>query len=367
MGKTDKKEILIRIISGIAGGLVGFFGSSYLFEMGIGGIDWIYIFAAGFVGCYIQIICHELGHLLGGLYSGYKFVSFRVGSVILYRKAGEFHLGRYSLAGTVGQCLMSPPDLQDGKMPYRAYNLSGVIMNIAVVEIATILFAFFQWGIFGNALLLFVIGFGLLFVLINGIPMRMEGVGNDGFNVLHLGKSEEALRSFWVQLKLNEMITEGGRLKDMPEEWFFKPSEEGMENGLVATIEYFRCVRLLDGMQLEEARNSIAQILEVDSGMLGIYKMFLRLEQSFCEILGEQREEVLEQMEKKEVVNFMKLMKKNPTVCRISYAYAKVIKKDDKEAQNWKERFNKIAKHHPYQGEIEGEREFMELCDQYTE
>ena len=163
------------------------------------------------------------------------------------------------------------------------------------------------------------------------------------------------------------MITEGGRLKDMPEEWFFKPSEEGMENGLVATIEYFRCVRLLDGMQLEEARNSIAQILEVDSGMLGIYKMFLRLEQSFCEILGEQREEVLEQMEKKEVVNFMKLMKKNPTVCRISYAYAKVIKKDDKEAQNWKERFNKIAKHHPYQGEIEGEREFMELCDQYTE
>ena len=54
----------------------------------------------------------------------------------------------------------------------------------------------------------------------NGIPMRLGNVDNDGYNALCLGKSPAALRSFWLQMKINQQISRGVRLKDMPEDWF---------------------------------------------------------------------------------------------------------------------------------------------------
>ena len=52
---------------------------------------------------YAQIIIHEGGHLVCGLASGYRFVSFRVASLILYRDGSRLRFGRFSIAGTAGQ------------------------------------------------------------------------------------------------------------------------------------------------------------------------------------------------------------------------------------------------------------------------
>ena len=62
--------------------------------------------------------------------TGYKFNSFRIFSVILIKQNGKLKIKNISLAGTGGQCLMSPPELIDGKMPYVLYNLGGVILNV---------------------------------------------------------------------------------------------------------------------------------------------------------------------------------------------------------------------------------------------
>ena len=78
--------------------------------------------AAGMMG---QIILHEAGHLLGGLATGYAFVSFRVGSWMLLKRDGRLHLGRYTLPGTGGQCLMAPPTWKEDGFPALLYNLSG--------------------------------------------------------------------------------------------------------------------------------------------------------------------------------------------------------------------------------------------------
>ena len=43
---------------------------------------------------YVQIIIHEGGHLVCGLASGYRFVSFRVASLILYRDGSRLRFGR---------------------------------------------------------------------------------------------------------------------------------------------------------------------------------------------------------------------------------------------------------------------------------
>ena len=56
----------------------------------------------------LQIVLHEGGHLLFGLLSGYRFVSFRIFNWTLIRQEGKFRLKRFGIAGTGGQCLMFP-------------------------------------------------------------------------------------------------------------------------------------------------------------------------------------------------------------------------------------------------------------------
>ena len=69
----------------------------------------------------LQIVLHEGGHLLFGLLSGYRFVSFRIFNWTLIRQEGKFRLKRFGIAGTGGQCLMLPPDKPLEEIPVVRY------------------------------------------------------------------------------------------------------------------------------------------------------------------------------------------------------------------------------------------------------
>lgn len=77
---------------------------------------------------WLQAILHEGGHLVCGLLSGYRFLSFRVGSFTLLRQNGRLVLRRFYLPGTGGQCLLEPPD--GDEVPFRLYNLGGGLANL---------------------------------------------------------------------------------------------------------------------------------------------------------------------------------------------------------------------------------------------
>ncbi|MBS7008285.1 hypothetical protein [Anaerostipes sp.] len=77
---------------------------------------------------------------------------------------------------------------------------------------------------------------GFVLAFLNGIPMHFNRAGNDSFHAVSLGENPEVLRSFWIQLKINEQTSHGIRLKDMPEEWFAVPSDEEMQNSMTAAL-----------------------------------------------------------------------------------------------------------------------------------
>lgn len=362
------KKLLPGILSGIVGGIGGFvagyFGFSYLDGSEELGKALLYFFAGSCIAFYLQLILHEAGHLVFGLLSGYRFVSFRIGSFTIYKKKGKIYFGKYSIAGTGGQCLMAPPDMKDGKMPYRLYNLGGVIMNVVISGISFVLYLYVEMRKLGSYTCIMTAVMGFVFAATNGIPMRLSGIDNDGFNALSLGKNIKALHGFWLQLKINEMLTEGKRLKDMPEEWFEKPSKEETNNSMIAAIAAIRCNRLLDSMEFETANQEISEVIDDDSGMIGVQKVLLQIDQVFCEIFGEKREEILNQMKEKQLVKFMKAMKRFPSVIRTRYAYALLIENDEKKAGKFKKQFEKMMKKHPYQGEVESEWELIRYCEQ---
>lgn len=85
---------------------------------------------------FLQVLLHEGGHLVCGLATDYRFVSFRIFNLTFIRKDGKLCIKRFSLAGTGGQCLLTPPERPLEDIPTTLYNLGGVLANLLTAILA---------------------------------------------------------------------------------------------------------------------------------------------------------------------------------------------------------------------------------------
>lgn len=309
-----------------------------------------------------SIIIHEAGHLVFGLISGYKFCSFRISKFIILKENEKLKFKIIKIAGTGGQCLMCPPQLKDGKMPVVLYNLGGVIFNLIFGFVFLFTYKFIDNPIISLAFLLSFI-LNMIFLLSNGIPMRLI-VNNDGYNALHLGKDEDAMKALWIQLKVNELQTNGIRLKDMPKELFIMPTDEKMQNSMISTVGVFCANRLIDERNFEEAYNAINHLLSLDNGITPIHKYLLLCDKIYLELVYRNQKDEIQNLLSNELKNFMKSMKKYPSILRTEYAIALLYENNVEKANNIKKEFDKISKNYPYQIDIDSEKELILLCDQ---
>ncbi len=316
-----------------------------------------------YAGLLLQIVIHESGHLVFGLISGYRFVSFRIGSTILYRQNGKYRLARYSLAGTGGQCLLSPPDLRDGKMPVTLYNLGGVLFNL-IFSVLFFTLTYVSIPLWLKALLLGAAVSGAIMTLTNGIPLHTATVNNDGSNLFHLKKDPQACKALWMQLRVNERQTLGERLKDMPDEWFAVPEAPNPGNSMISAQLVFCCNRLMDCQKLADANLEMKELLERDTSMPGIYRSILLTDRIYCALIqGNDADGIIEKWNGVELNGFKRAMKNYPSLIRTEYAYALLFLKDKEKAAHQKERFQKVAKQYPYKGDVESEWELILLAD----
>ena len=130
--------MMVMCLVGVAFGL---FLSLTLFSGLFNGVEIIIGILGIMLSLYVSIIIHEGGHLVFGLLSGYGFSSFRIGNFMWIKQDGKIKLRRLSLAGTGGQCLMTPPEEKNGKIPVVLYNLGGVIANILLGGIFALAYA----------------------------------------------------------------------------------------------------------------------------------------------------------------------------------------------------------------------------------
>ncbi|MBQ5782743.1 MAG: M50 family metallopeptidase [Oscillospiraceae bacterium] len=325
------------------------------------------LFIAMYLAMFFHTIVHEAGHLVFGLLTGYKFCSFRIFSFMWIKEDNRLTLKRLTLAGTGGQCLMEPPQLKEGRMPVVLYNLGGSFAN----TVFGVLFAgcYFIWRDvpFAAAFLLIFAVVGIMFALMNGIPMRMGAVDNDGYNAFSVCRSTKSMEALWVQLMVAAQNAKGIRLKDMPAKWFAVPTDEDMKNSMVAVQGVFACNRLMDRQEFVQADALMAHLLEIDSGIVGVHRNLLICDRIFVELIGQNRSEAIEDMLTREQKKFMKSMKNYPSVIRTEYALALILQNNASKAEKIKQQFEKIAKTFPYPHETEAERELMTIAERCTE
>lgn len=283
-----KKAIsfLLCLLLGMAAGFIAApsVGRPSVFKLAVFG-------AALVFSIYVHLILHEGGHLLAGLASGYRFVSFRVGSFTFIRDDKGLAVRRFKVAGTGGQCLMAPPrDVPLEQLPTRLYNAGGVLAN-ALVGVSALL-VFLAMGrqhyiVVETTLALAMVG--IVMALLNGIPMKPGGVSNDGRNLLTLGRSAKATREFGLLLLVNEATQNGTRPTEMPAEWFDGEVDD-YADAMQVNMELMRASRDIDGGRLPQARTRLEGMVAHDGEVLGLLLMEAKCELVFVALAQGDRE-----------------------------------------------------------------------------
>lgn len=254
-------RILLMFLMGAAAGLV-----IIIFANGDSSspVHFIEFIVSLVIAAYLQIILHEAGHLVGGLLSGYRFVSFRVGSITLVKDGnGKLRFKCFKIAGTGGQCLMAPPEnVPLDQIPTKLYNAGGALVNLLCAMVSLLLLLFCDgMPMWLRYFLAATMAIGFVFALLNGIPLKMGGVANDGYNMLYLNRDKQAVKGFAAQLIINEKQQNGMRLSQMPDEVFDLGGEINYSDPLQANVGLLLISRELDKGNIELAHEQFKELL----------------------------------------------------------------------------------------------------------
>jgi len=357
----NKKFLVIAII---VGALLGFLAGMLNIQLSDFGLSFegLLITLVSFVVLMVlHIALHEAGHLIAGLMSGYKFVSYRLMNLMwMKHEDGTIRLHKFSLAGTGGQCLMSPPGDMDDVYPVIFYNLGGPLMNLLLALVAFLVLRMTSSQAIKNIAVdgIFI---GLVFAFMNGVPARSMGINNDGLNALELTRSPGARKAFWVQLHVCEAQSFGKRLKDMPEEWFAPDPADDLTNSLVASRMVFRENLLMDRHHFDEAEALAGDLMDSEAGVPGIYQGLLKCDMITTSLLSGKD---CDNLADDGLTKILKSMNTLPQVVRTSYAIALLKDRDTQKAAACKRAFEALASTYPYASDLASEREIIALIDE---
>lgn len=357
---------IIMLLTGAVCGIFIIFTMNFFGTLVKGPAAFLLMFAEAmiimYIASFVQTIIHESGHLIFGLITGYKFVSFRIGHFMFIKEKDRLKIKLYNVVGTAGQCLMMPPQWNE-KIPYRLYNLGGCIMNAATALFAlAAYFAAGAEGFFALCMAMLAV-MGLSMALTNGIPMRVGGISNDGMNAALLGKKENTLRAFWLQLYVNGLIAKGERYRNMPREWFRLPEGEELSDPICCAMGVMLYNFCFDMHEFDEAEQTINYMLNAP-GLLDVEKNELLCELLFLRVLRGAPKEEIDSLLTPKLNKYIKATANYVSRRRLAYAYQLLYLKNYSTAQKCLEVFERTAATYPYSAETENEREIIEIVKQ---
>lgn len=298
-------------------------------------------FAALVVGVFVNAILHEAGHLVGGLLTGYKFLSFRIFNLTLQKEDDGWHWKKFSLMGTLGQCLMCPPHTQS--VPYFWYNVGGVMVNLVICVISGTMLYAFDLTMVPFEFCVILLATGVWFLLTNAIPMTPGGVPNDGKNILILWRHPEQRKHFHNMLAVAAEQSRGKRVSEMPEEWFESTPVTKDSTVMEMSARNLHYARLMDEKRFDEAREVAEELMSIGRALPQLFQMEVASDLLFLELATLNRIEVINELwDKKFGAGNMTLQKYIttyrkylPMKCVVLFAYELINNQSPEKAQKY--------------------------------
>ncbi|MDD6124183.1 MAG: hypothetical protein PUB53_07045 [Bacteroidales bacterium] len=252
-------------------------------------------FASLLITAILQFALHEVGHLLFGLASGYKFSSIRIYKYAIVKDDSGFHIKKFNIQGTGGQCIMTlPEDTDPSRVPFFWYNAGGVIVNILLFAISMVVLSYCDLGMVADSFFIMLAFTGAFIALTNGVPLSFNGLCNDGRNILLLMRNKRSRRFFLRMMQVASELSRGKRLKDMPREWFEDiPVDSPKDYFLLANrINY--AALLEDSGRFDEARRVYEEISSFGKDLPGMIKLEIGADHILMELLTTARHDIVD-------------------------------------------------------------------------
>lgn len=312
----------------------------------------------------IHIVVHEAGHMIAAMARGWKFLSFMIMGVVLNRRDGRLRLSRFSMAGAAGQCLMLPPENGDTPFGIALYNAGGVLANLLLTVIASIILFMpsTHHSLTATVFLLCIIIVGLYLIIMNGIPHKLAGLPNDGLNMLSLRNDKFATMVFLRSMRLIGYLMQNdtSRLEAMT--YMCDNRDINFSNPIhVMALSSDLSLAMLR-MDFGKA-NAIMQRAEPHmSRMITIYRNELTLERIYLTLIRPHYPEDINRLLDKSISKYLQVQSIfRPSALRVQYALAAIHEADSSKAEKIYERFQRVSRKYYLQGEIKYEQQLVDF------
>lgn len=198
----------------------------------------------------IAVPLHELGHLIGGAVTGYRFTSITVFGIRIYRDYGRIGICRQS-NGPSGQCLMYPRFI--GQNPV-ALITGGIAANVIVGMF------FLAAGIVTDDIKKMVAcicigGINLIMGLLNAVP---DSPTNDGSTLKDVLKSSRHVEIYNRIMMVYRELQNGRKYGELSEELLGAP--DIYDSTLSAELALYRYYRIRDMYADDSANQNLIRI-----------------------------------------------------------------------------------------------------------
>lgn len=161
---------------------------------------------------WINVLVHELGHVIGGVRAGFEFRALAVWPLMFERGRGV----RWQRVPALGFAWLSPPPAQDLPLRMRRMVAGGPLAGFGFGLVCALLGLLLEPGAVKGFLALS----SLLAVALNGLsawPSSAGGLMTDGARLLRLGRGSRTARAEAALLALTGLAMSGQRPREWPE------------------------------------------------------------------------------------------------------------------------------------------------------
>jgi hypothetical protein len=366
--KTPMK-VLKKVLGMLAGAALGYGGISLITWMVDGGMSspespsgetgyglWLPLGLAMlwlFVCFFIHLVLHEAGHLIMGLATGFRFLSFRVFNLTLVKTDEGLRWKRFHIAGTGGQCIMDLPESQDLRTaPWFWYNAGGVLMNILLTVAGIVVLRLSNPAVVAYTFFMMLAFVGLFMAITNGVPMMVGGIGNDGHNIRSMWRHPEDRRLFARSFQMAGQMSRGKRMGEMPPEWFEDIPVDGKSRFLEISYRMSYMALLEDRMQPDKAREVAEEVMALGKKLPQLLRLEVGGERVMLELMTSNRREVVEGLWDNQLARYTERNGKySPMKNAVLYAYELLYKNDEERAKTYKQRLESHEHEYTMPGE----------------
>lgn len=238
----------------------------------------------------VQLLFHEIGHLIGGMLTGWRFIYLQLFNVTVTKRMrlSAFTFKIVDISNF--QCIMYPESINSN--PF-IYTLGGCLINlllamlgliVMVVEYNNIVISLYAWSFF-------VMGLG--FFIMNGVP-RVKQICNDMACYQLLKNDSLTKQCHNAQLMTAKLLYEGCTYKQIGEEILCLPSDEAYNDILAyqAILEYYYYLDIEDYESQKKALEKIKDESKLSTSTIS----YLHIEHVYVNLVNQIRNYQIHQL-----------------------------------------------------------------------